>query len=160
MVDQSFFRAWPAGVQRLLQRIQNEVGLHRTAHAPAHNASGKDVDDEGYIKPALPGRDIGVSRPQEFHLRPLAEPDVSLSTHPAPIIQPWEHIPTSSARRPLETSAQVARELAELALYAEPDVCTCASTSASGTHSSASTRQTSPTHRIDRNTDASPGGSD
>ena len=27
-----------------------------------------------------------VSRPREFHPRPLAEPDVSLSTHPAPVI--------------------------------------------------------------------------
>lgn len=65
----------------------------------------------------------GVSRPQEFHPRPLAEPDVSLSTHPAPILQPLAHIPASSARKPPETSAQVARELAE------PDVCTCASAS-------------------------------
>ncbi|MHB1470222.1 MAG: hypothetical protein ACYCSA_03440 [Thermoplasmataceae archaeon] len=29
---------------------------------------------------------IKVSRPEEFHLQPLSEPDVRLSTHPAPII--------------------------------------------------------------------------
>ncbi|MBU2828697.1 hypothetical protein, partial [Acidithiobacillus ferriphilus] len=34
-----------------------------------------------------------VSRPGEFHPQPLAEPDVSLSTHPAPIIQPQADIP-------------------------------------------------------------------
>jgi hypothetical protein len=28
-----------------------------------------------------------VSRPKEFHPRPLSEPDVNLSVHPAPIIQ-------------------------------------------------------------------------
>jgi hypothetical protein len=28
-----------------------------------------------------------VSRPEGFHLQPLAEPDVNLSAHPAPIIQ-------------------------------------------------------------------------
>src|SRR6185312_11099565 len=32
----------------------------------------------------LDGGDLGVSRPKEFHLRPLAEPDVNLSAHPAP----------------------------------------------------------------------------
>jgi hypothetical protein len=29
-----------------------------------------------------------VSRPREFHPQPLAEPDVTLSRHPAPIIEP------------------------------------------------------------------------
>ena len=32
----------------------------------------------------LNGNDLGVSRPKEFHPRPLAEPDVNLSAHPAP----------------------------------------------------------------------------
>ncbi|MCL4490767.1 MAG: HD domain-containing protein [Nitrospirae bacterium] len=40
--------------------------------------------------------DIGVSRPGESHPQPLAEPDVNLSAHPAPIIQPSEHIPFPS----------------------------------------------------------------
>jgi len=31
---------------------------------------------------------LGVSRPGEFHPQPLAEPDVNVSAHPAPIIQP------------------------------------------------------------------------
>ena len=35
---------------------------------------------------------IWVSRPKEFHLRPLPEPDVNLSAHPAPITQPKTHI--------------------------------------------------------------------
>src|SRR3954447_14344723 len=39
------------------------------------------------LKMTLPDRDIGVSRPEEFHLRPLAEPDVNLSAHPAPIFR-------------------------------------------------------------------------
>jgi len=30
----------------------------------------------------------GVSRPGEFHSQPLAEPDVNVSAHPAPSIQP------------------------------------------------------------------------
>jgi hypothetical protein len=35
----------------------------------------------------------GASRPKEFHLQPLPKPDVSLSTHPAPIIQPSGNTP-------------------------------------------------------------------
>jgi len=31
---------------------------------------------------------LWVSRPEGFHLKPLAEPDMTLSSHPAPIIQP------------------------------------------------------------------------
>ncbi len=31
---------------------------------------------------------VRVSRPTEFHPQPLLEPDVILSDHPAPIIQP------------------------------------------------------------------------
>ncbi len=39
----------------------------------------------GYI---IVQADIRVSRPEEFHPQPIAEPDVNLSAHPAPIIQP------------------------------------------------------------------------
>ena len=35
----------------------------------------------------------GVSGPGEFHPQSLAEPDMSLSTHPAPIVQPSGMIP-------------------------------------------------------------------
>src|ERR1700747_570383 len=43
------------------------------------------IEEEGRstVMPRLTRR---VSRPKEFHLRPLSEPDVSLSAHPAPII--------------------------------------------------------------------------
>lgn len=33
-------------VLRLLQRIEHEVGVHRTAHAPADDAARVPVDDE------------------------------------------------------------------------------------------------------------------
>jgi len=39
-----------------------------------------------------------VSRPKEFHLRPLSEPDVSLSAHPAPIIHPTTDSPSTNGR--------------------------------------------------------------
>src|SRR3954462_9967164 len=46
------------------------------------------VDGAIQIHPAALDLHIGVSRPEEFHLQPLAEPDVDLSAHPAPIIPP------------------------------------------------------------------------
>ena len=36
----------PAGVDRLLQRIQHKVRAHGGRHPPAHNASRTHVDDE------------------------------------------------------------------------------------------------------------------
>ena len=36
-----------------------------------------------------------MSRPEEFHPRPLAEPDVNLSAHPAPIIRPMTQLPAT-----------------------------------------------------------------
>jgi len=41
-----------------------------------------------------------VSRPGESHPQPLAEPDVNLSAHPAPIIQSLEQIPPPSVQMP------------------------------------------------------------
>ncbi len=38
------------------------------------------------------GDELGVSRPGEFHPQPLAEPDVNVSAHPAPIIQPLREL--------------------------------------------------------------------
>lgn len=52
----------PAGIQRLLQSIQYEVGTCRAGHPPAHDPPGKDVDDEGYMDKALPGGDVGEIR--------------------------------------------------------------------------------------------------
>ena len=42
--------------------IEDEVGGHRTAHAPADDAPCEHVHDEGHVQPALPGRDIGEVR--------------------------------------------------------------------------------------------------
>ena len=39
-----------------------------------------------------------VSRPEEFHLQTLAELCVNVPAHTAPIIQPLEDIPLSSAQ--------------------------------------------------------------
>ena len=39
-----------------------------------------------------------MSRPGDSHPRPLAEPDVNLSAHPAPIIQPFATVRIASVR--------------------------------------------------------------
>ena len=41
----------------------------------------------------LDGGDLGVSRPREFHPRPLAEPDVNLPAHPAPTTPRYDRYP-------------------------------------------------------------------
>ena len=58
-------RSGLAVVQRLLQGVEHEVGPHRAAHAPAHDAPGEHVDHERHVDEALPGRDVGeVADPQ------------------------------------------------------------------------------------------------
>jgi hypothetical protein len=58
-------------------------------------AGGLSVKDYRDVGKALDDGDIGVSRPKGFHLRPLAEPDVNLSAHPAPIIHPTTDSPST-----------------------------------------------------------------
>ena len=52
-------------------------------------------------EPALPGlrTTVRLSRPVGLHHRPLAEPDVNLSAHPAPIRQTYRSYPAANARR-------------------------------------------------------------
>jgi len=54
-----------------------------TAHAPADDASGVDIDDEGHIHPALPSRDVGVVRDPEliWPLRPELPVDAIQRPH-------------------------------------------------------------------------------
>ena len=47
-------------IKRLLLRIKNEVCARRAAHAPAHDALGKNVDHKRRVQPVLPGLYIGA----------------------------------------------------------------------------------------------------
>jgi hypothetical protein len=85
-------------MERLFEGVQDEVGVRCPAGSPADDPPGAGVDDESDIDEACPSRDIGVSRPKEFRLRPLAEPDVNLSAHPAPIIHPTTDSPSTNGR--------------------------------------------------------------
>ena len=46
-------------------------------------------DDKREVELVWNGTGLGLSRPGEFHPQSLAEPDVNVSAHPAPIIQPF-----------------------------------------------------------------------
>ena len=48
----------PAGVDRLLQRIQHTVRAHGGRHPPAHTASRTHVDNERDVDKAAPGCDV------------------------------------------------------------------------------------------------------
>ncbi len=73
VVDQGFVGTRLAGVQRLFQRIEHEVRMHGTAHAPPDDASGKNVDDKSHIYPSLPSRDIGEVRDPQLIGTPCLE---------------------------------------------------------------------------------------
>src|SRR3954463_2850274 len=69
------------------------------ADVPAEEFGVPVIDDAEQPDLAiLHGDDLGVSRPEELHLRPLSEPDVNLSAHPAPIIQPTTDTPATNER--------------------------------------------------------------
>lgn len=56
----------PPVVQGLLQGIEHEAGVRRERSAPADDPAGVDVDDEGDVDEAGPGRHVGeVGQPQD-----------------------------------------------------------------------------------------------
>ena len=65
-MDQGIVLPGLARMQGLLQRIEHEVGVHRTTDPPADDAPGEHVDHEGHVQPALPGRDVGEVRDPEL----------------------------------------------------------------------------------------------
>jgi hypothetical protein len=74
---------------RLPRGAQQSAADWPVSKCPADYVAAEDVEDNVEVETRSPdgSLEFGVSRPWEFHPRPLAEPDVSLSTHPAPIIQ-------------------------------------------------------------------------
>lgn len=70
----------------LLVDLQPELLLDEPANA-AHHSLGRLL--AAY-------KDVAVSSPGESHPQALSEPDVNLSAHPAPIIQPLGESPFAS----------------------------------------------------------------
>src|SRR5215470_4877723 len=48
-----------ASPQSLIERIQDQVSMHRAGNAPADDAARKHIDDEGHVDETRPGRDVG-----------------------------------------------------------------------------------------------------
>ena len=78
VVHQGAVTLAPTRVQRLLQGIEDEVGLHRTADPPTDDAPREDIDHEGHVHEALPGRDVGEVRHPQL-VRPIG---LELPVHP------------------------------------------------------------------------------
>lgn len=62
MVDQPHALAGAAFMDRLLEGIEDEPRMRRSADAPADDPAGIGVDDEGDVNEPFPGRDIGEIR--------------------------------------------------------------------------------------------------
>src|SRR5690606_28856806 len=110
------------------------------------------------VHEALPGRDVGVSRPGEFHPQPLAEPDVSLSTHPAPIIQPWVQLRAPNGQMRVGKPQPADPVPSPSAACGGPGTCTCVGATAPDKRLRVSRPHPSPTRKIVRNSSSSHAG--
>jgi hypothetical protein len=80
---------------RHADRLDGGVAIAALGDVPAQRFGIPVFDDAEQPDLAiLDGGDLGVSRPKEFHLRPLAEPDVNLSAHPAPTTLRYDRYPS------------------------------------------------------------------
>ena len=104
--------------------------------------------------------DVTVSRPGESHPRALAEPDVNVSAHPAPIIQPPAPGPFANAR--IDRDHVRPRDLASASHGdgASEASCTCASPTASAPDRTSARSGTSLSCRSAESSSSSPEGSD
>ncbi len=71
-----------------VKRIEDELRTEMRGHCPTYDATTVDVEHDRNEQETTPRWNVGVSSPRESHPRALAEPDVNLSAHPAPIIEP------------------------------------------------------------------------
>ena len=83
---------------RFAHEIGGVLGAFARVDLPGNDLAAEDVEDQVKVEEHAADRagHPGVSRPEELHLRPLSEPDVNLSAHPAPIIQPTADIPATN----------------------------------------------------------------
>src|SRR5271169_2209959 len=89
---------WLSGHERHVESVEHDAGLQIGREGPSDDPARPGVENDREVEKAGQRRQEGVSRPKEFHLRPLSEPDVSLSAHPAPIIHPTTDSPSTNGR--------------------------------------------------------------
>ena len=66
MVDKAAVALGLAVVQRPLEGIEDEIGMHGAAYPPTHDTLGENVDGERHVQPTLPARDVREIRHQEL----------------------------------------------------------------------------------------------
>ncbi len=59
VVDQATTMDRSPIMDRLFQGIQHKAGMRRSAHPPAHDIAGVDVDHKGHVDEPGPRRDVG-----------------------------------------------------------------------------------------------------
>ena len=97
MMDQCAITLWLAGIQRLLQRIEHEVGTHRRTDPPTHDVAAEHVNDEGAI-------DAQIRIPDPFNVR--AQERVALCSGWQPQnVPPSGRVPPIARRGNLQRSA-------------------------------------------------------
>src|SRR5208283_444855 len=133
-----------------IQGCKTQNCIYVARNGITDGSAGKQVQDDRQVDETVSDANIGVSRPGEFHPQPLAEPDMNLSAHPAPIIQPSGRNPLSNAQMLLAMLPPNAPKLSLPVVYARQDFYTCALTTVPENHSCASTPVASLTHRICR----------
>ena len=86
------------GRERHVESVEHDAGLQISREGPSDDPARPGVENDREVEKAGQRGQEGVSRPREFHLRPLAEPDVNLSAHPAPTIHPTTDSPSTNGR--------------------------------------------------------------
>jgi len=79
----------PERMEKIRERLGSLSWFMRALNEPIARMANKEDGCGGRL----------VSRPREFHPQPLSEPDVTLSRHPAPIIEPLVSPPSASKQR-------------------------------------------------------------
>src|SRR5271170_1746711 len=87
-----------SGHERHVESVEHDAGLQVGREGPSDDPARPGVENDREVEKAGQRGQEGVSRPKEFHLRPLSEPDVNLSAHPAPIIHPTTDSPSTTGR--------------------------------------------------------------
>ena len=94
MVDEATSIGGPSVMKRLLQGIQDKVGVRGPAGSPADDPPSIGVDDEGDVDEAGPGRDISeVGKPKDVRPRGLElTVDVIQGAWRGLVVTGWERV--------------------------------------------------------------------
>jgi hypothetical protein len=134
-----------------IQSSNSQLGRQGFADSIADYPAGVDINDQGQVDKAEKNTDIGLSRPWGFHPQLLAELDVNLSAHPAPIIQSMVNIQGSNERGFSDFAWQSFPIHKLPFVYVHLTVCIFFASILQDTYSNVSRQHTLLIHKIDYN---------